>query len=956
MDWSDPPSAVVADHALLQIVEVTNDLLRAGLDETEAAIDRALARVGQLVEVDRATVIRLRGTDRMDNTHEWVAPGVPRMRAQSQDMPIDLLDPWREVMDRGEAVAVVDTAALQEGLPAREILEAQGIRAMLAAPMLSEGKLSGLAAFDVISRPRGFGPLETRLLQTLANAIGVIMDRVAAATRAAEAADLLIERRDRIQAILSALPDLVVEIDGEGRYVSANTAANVAGFVPPDQYIGFRVDEVLPPVILARYRAAVADIDAGSPSASFEYELDPNGKPCVRICRLAPRLLKGRRDGCIAFVRDVTAEREREYRLATLSKVAMLTSNLIIMTDAETRIEWVNPAFEQRTGWNLEEVKGFMPRDLLRGEQADQSSIDKIETAVQAQGSFQTEILNRTRSGEEYWVAMDTQPIHDAAGRVQGFISVQTEITQIKQSHDREVQDWQAAIEAASDGVAVLSPEGGYRYMNRAYRDMFGLDAHIAAKSLHWNDLHPGLAVPLPHAGGPPCSREMRGRHRDGRPVQQEVSVTPREDGCLLVIAREITERTRLEAQRAALREELQLAQQKATIAHVASFVAHDLNNVISVVRGASAALEGRMSDDAPAMVSLDQIRRAADMAGALVAGITQLGKRNPIPASHDLRELVSRGVDLIGQPRIEAHQVTLDMPDRPLPVWAEATRLLQVVVNLVLNACESDPDRPAQVRISASLDNGWQPGSAPRIGFHDPRQHYALLVVEDTGQGVAPERLDDIFQPYCTTKGDIGTGLGLSIVEAILNDSGAALWFDTTPGEGTTVTVAWPVASAGTAAGPRLGYASALDEQDTGQDTGQDGAAGVDPAVLAGRTILVVDDLPDVADILAAQLDRAGAITVAVSDPHEAVELLTTDPGAWSALVTDHTMPGLSGSDLAQIAAALKPPVPSLIVTAQPEKVRVQHSPHLVILSKPVKMADLVRSVRDLVVSAGSI
>lgn len=943
----DAPQPGETERALIQIVEVTNDLLRAGLDGTEAAINRALAQVGQLVGVDRATVIRLRGDDLMDNTHEWLAPGVAPMRAKSQGMPTSLLEPWRDQLYNGITAAVTDTAALPEGLPAREILEAQGIGAMLVAPMLSEGWLSGFAAFDVIGRPRTFGPFEMRLLQTLANAIGVMLDRATAAAEATATAGRLQKKGDRIQAILDAMPDLVLEIDAEGRFVSHNITRNDDIFAGPELFMGRLIDEVVPPDGLAQLKAALAEIAAGAARATFEFTLSLDLRPCVRICTVTPRMLNGRRDGCIAFVRDVTQERAREYQLARLSKVATLTSNLIIMTDAETRIEWVNPAFERRTGWTVSEVIGRTPRDLVRADQADADSVKMIEMALVAQSPVQTEILNRTRDGEVYWIAMDIQPVSDAAGKVLGFISVQTDITQIKQSHERQMQDWQAAIEAASDGVAVLSPDGAYRYMNHAYREMFGLDARLSAETILWRDLHPDAPLPRTPVVGPPQPLELRGRHREGRVVQQDLSVSPREDGCLLVISREISERTRLAVEREALREQIQKAQRQATIAQIAGHVAHDLNNVIAVVGSASEALEPRLRGDAQAMASLNQIRRATDMAGALVTGMTQLGKRPPAPASHDLRTLVTRGVELIGRPRIEAHRVRVDLPEGPVPVWVEATRLLQVVVNLVLNACESHPDRPAKVSVAVSPGADWQPGRAPDIGFYPPGKEVALLTVTDTGAGLEPDRVKQIFQPYYTTKGDVGTGLGLPIVALALNESTAALWFDSTPGKGTVVTVALPAVPEVKAAAPR-------DTDpvlpDGAQIARRQGAFDVEPGILAGRNILVVDDTPDVADLLAEQLERAGAVTVALSDPQEAAELLAADPGEWSALVTDQSMPGLTGAELACIAASLTPSVPALIVTTQPEKVRAQYCANCVILSKPVRGADLVRSVCDMV------
>lgn len=953
MASSDGPSplpdqldAAVECHRryLEQIVEVTNTVLRADSVGLRDAINGALAQVAALAGVDRATVTRLRGRDRMDNTHEWRSPGTPMMMAQLQDMSTDLLIPWRARLDAGETIALEDTATVPDELAAKKVMQAHGIRAMLVAPMLSAGTLTGFMALDVTSGPRKFHPLEQRLLQSLANAVGVVLDRAKAEVETQAVTRQLTIKRNRMQAILDALPYMVLEVDRNHFYVSHNLIDPESGFVPPHQFMGKRVDQVMPPEVDQRYREALARLDAGARSVGFEYSLLNDGAPRWRHCTVVPRQLEERRDGCILIIQDITDQHQREYQLARLSRVATLTSNLIIMTDAETRIEWVNPAFERRTGWRLEEIIGRKPREMLRSDKSDPLAIDKLELAVATGGQVQTEVMNRTRDGDEYWVAMDTQAIHDPSGEVLGYIAVQTEITSIMESHSRELHDSRMAIEGASDGVAVLSQEGDYRYMNRAYRAMFGVGADEPVSGLTWQALHPEADLPGP------ATVACRGQHRDGRPVPQEISATPREDGCLLVIAREITERTRLEAERAALRDELQMAQRQATIAHVAAHVAHDLNNVIAVVSGASSVLAARLADDAQAQASLGQIQRAADMAAALVKGITQLGKRHAASRSHDLRALVTQGVDLIGQPRIEAHGVRVLLPETPVPVWAEGTALLQVVVNLVLNACEADPQRPAQVTVSAGSGAGWQPVRPPDVCMHDPARAYALLTVSDTGPGVPPERLSEIFQPYRTSKGENGTGLGLPIVASILSEAGAALWFDSTPGQPTRVTVAWPVARL-PAQPPMAGGRPRRMPEAAPQEAGCDPC--IDPAALLGCNVLIVDDLEDMAEITSARLERAGAVTVSVTDPNEAAELLASDPAAWSALVTDHAMPGRSGTELAQLAATLVPPVPVLILTARPEQVRAQAIGDAVILSKPVQEAHLVRSVCELVAQA---
>jgi CheY-like chemotaxis protein len=206
---------------------------------------------------------------------------------------------------------------------------------------------------------------------------------------------------------------------------------------------------------------------------------------------------------------------------------------------------------------------------------------------------------------------------------------------------------------------------------------------------------------------------------------------------------------------------------------------------------------------------------------------------------------------------------------------------------------------------------------------------------VADDGPGVAQQDRALLFQPYFTTKGAAGTGLGLTIVANILQQSDAAMWFDTEPGKGTTVTVAWPES----AAEPVLLLAPPDQTAKSGDQ--------IEAGALVGRTILVVDDVPDVADVLAEMLDVAGAETLALSDAQEAQALLVDNPGLWSALVTDLKMPRKSGVDLARAAAALDPPVPCILVSSQIGGKELPAGLFAAILPKPTEAPALISAVQ---------
>lgn len=910
-----------------RIVAITNDLLAAPTHDIDAAITRTLARTGALAGVDRTYVFRLRDGTRMDNTHEWVGEGIAPMIGELQDMPTDLLEDWRDAMLAGEAIRIEDVGALPDTVPARAVLQMQGIRSLLVVPMLRNGEITGFLGYDSVRAPRHYMPLEIQLLQSVGNAIGAVLERAGAEHRAELA-------RQGLLATLQAVPDVVLELDSEGRFIGRYAGPGQPVVYPDEVVIGRRPTDFLPPDVAALAERIMRQVDREGHCDAQEFQMDIDGRTHTFVVSAAAKMMQGKPVGYVLATRDITARVAQRRQLQRLGKIAELTSNMVIITDARQRIEWVNPAFEHRTGWTLDEVRGKRPDSLLAFERTSSHELARIGKLLRANRPVRAEVLNRTRSGEQYWVSKDIQPLFDASGKVEGFVAVQTDITALKQSHLRALRDRAMAMDASSDGIAITDADGHYRYMNPAHRTMFGIGLHEEVGQIHWHDLYSPEVVKRFLADHWPKLEEhgtwrgeLFGRHRNGRIVPQEVSLTRREDG-LLCITRDISHRLHLESERARLREELQIAQSRETVAHLAEGVAHDLNNLVAIVAGSATLLGNLCNGNGEARAGVDRILRASEAARDLVTGLGHLGRPQRSRGLTDLNRIVTEAIELLGTRRNRDHDIGLALPADPCPVWANVTELLQVVVNLALNACQSGDDARNTVRLEVRPAGSALPQSPPEVGSLTPGQPYAVLRISDTGTGIDPAIRRRLFDRYFSTRGAQGTGLGLPIVAGILRNNDAALWIDSETGKGTTVTVAWP-ARAPESEPRRPAPATPLE-----------------PLALAGHRVLVVDDLADVADVLSEMLERVGAISVAVSDPHEAADLLRDNPGLWSAVVTDLDMPGLNGKDIARAAAACSPPVPAVLVTALPDAVSPDAALFHAVLAKPVLADDLIAAV----------
>ncbi|ATX65315.1 PAS domain S-box protein [Roseinatronobacter bogoriensis] len=921
------------------IVDIANNLLDARSEVIDPAINTALARTGKLARSDRTYVFRLRPPDRLDNTHEWVADGIEPMIDELQDMPDSMLEDWRGPFEAGEPVDIPDVNALPEDSVVREVLQMQGIQSLLAVPMRLNGKLTGFVGYDAVRSTRKFLPVEIELLQSVANAIGVVMDRAAAEARARDAHARLREERDRFQATLAAIPDLLLELDAEGRFVSYGAGAQLPPAYPLEEVLHRLPEEVLPAHLAQLMRKIMATVEKEGYANGFRYPMVVGGEQRWFEVSAAGKCAQsegGGGGGFVFLIHDITESYRQQRQIQRLGRIAELTSNLVIITDAAGRIDWVNPAFESRSGWKLAEIEGRNPADFLQTEETDRDTLQRISTALREGKPVQAQLLNRNRAGEDYWIAKDIQPLTDEEGRLDGFVSVQTDITELQEAHQRALRVRALAMETASDGIAISDAKGGYIFMNAAHREMFGVEPHEDISQLSWQNFvspeekfrfmkyeWPKLAATGAWRG------ELTGLHRDGRHVQQEVTLSVADDGGLVCFTRDISEKRSLEIEQARLRDDLQLAQRRETIAHLASGVAHDLNNLVAVVSGTVSLLEGQCKGSAEIQSGLTRIKRAMDAAQDLVAGLRSSTRPKATRATLDLRNVVSEAVDLLGSERRKKHGIMVDFSGAAMPVWANQTELLQVILNLMLNACESSADGTSHVSIAMGMGSDCIPARMPDVGELNADLGYSVFQVSDTGDGLDPEIADRLFESHVTTKGSAGTGMGLAIIAGILRDNGCALWFDSVPKKGVTVTVAWP------------------EKEPLPKDRGHFAERIASAAKLTGHHILVVDDVEDVGDVLSEMLETDGAVTVAVSDPQEALDLLAENPGLWSAVVTDFDMIDITGVDIAKAAARLDPPVPCVLVTALPDHAAKNRQLFHSILAKPVEAIALIRHVR---------
>lgn len=491
-----------------------------------------------------------------------------------------------------------------------------------------------------------------------------------------------------------------------------------------------------------------------------------------------------------------------------------------------------------------------------------------------------------------------------------------TDITAMK-SAQRLLGQRLAAIEAATDGIAIVDEVGRLIYLNSAASELMGFKGASGGLGQVWNrNYRGGRSIVLDK----PFNTSLERKDLDEGQTQ-EVSGTPLNRGGAVIVARDVSEKLAIEAREEELVKDLIRLQRQEAIAQLTAGIAHDFNNLLSAING-SVTLIG-MQADLPDSITphLNRIGAAGTQAAKLVNRLLDIGAAGKGDGAFDLQSVLTDLPTLL-QPSLPDN-IRFEMLSHAggLALKGDPGTLSQVLINLALNARDALHSQTGEIALHVSMHEGVAP---TREGQLRADARYAKLTLHDTGDGMDAETAAQVFQPYFSTKGRQGTGLGLAMVAMQVTQIGGAIGLDSTPGEGTAVSVYWPLVEQ-----------SALSRVTAG-------GAVVD---LAGLMLLVVDDDPQVSGVISDYLEAQGAEVAVCEDPRDAVEAICEDPESWSAVLTDYDMPQMNGGELATQIHTNAPQVPIFVITALARRLndpRLSEAGVRAILPKPVDLDGL--------------
>jgi PAS domain S-box-containing protein len=538
---------------------------------------------------------------------------------------------------------------------------------------------------------------------------------------------------------------------------------------------------------------------------------------------------------------------------------------------------------------------------------------------------FSESIYGKTESGEKILVGM------------QSFLEDITDRKKAEEALKGEKERFQVLVEESPFGIALINQEDVYKYINPKFVEIFGYTLADIPTKREWFKKAYGIKEFRDQAesswaddinklgGGESEPRTFTVRCKDGSEKMVYFKLVTMKNRDKFVICEDMTIAIRLE-------EQLRQSQKMQAIGTLAGGIAHDFNNILFPITGFTELILEETPKDSPIRDNLNHILKASKRARDLVNQILTFSRQvdqeiRPV----DVKLVIKEVLKLIRPSLPATIEIRHHLIDDCGLVMADPTQIHQVAMNLITNAYHAMQETGGRLDISLQameLKNEDVKTSPLNPGS------YVCLSVSDTGYGMEKTVMDKIFDPYFTTKEKgKGTGLGMAVVHGIVESHGGDIRVDSEPGKGTLVKVYLPMLEPVLEAGEKEPYAQIMK---------------------GNERILLVDDEEEVIKLECKMLDYFGYRVTTQTGSLAALEAFRKSPFAYDLIITDMTMPKMTGLQLSRKVKEIRTDIPVILCTGFSEQVNEKNAEASGIqgfILKPVLMnefSELIRRVLD--------
>ena len=648
-------------------------------------------------------------------------------------------------------------------------------------------------------------------------------------------------------------------------------------------------------------------------------------------------------DGSIVwsgFFVDITDRKRAEDELeeAVLrQKEAVKAGNVGLWDwDLVTNKVHYSTEWKKQIGFEEDEVDDDYEEWRSRIHPDDLKSTLEITQKSIAEGrqNHKTEFRFRHRDGSYRWIMVQASILKDEKGRPVRMLGSHVDVTERKQAEKalaKQRKRFEQILDSFPYGIYIVDKNFCIEYANRSIRMEFGDPANLKC----YEYFHA-----LPNA----CPWCQNDKVFQGETVQWEWT-SPKndrhyelidvplenEDGSIskLEVFHDVTERKLAEQERAKLEAQLRQVQKMEAIGALAGGIAHDFNNALGIILGNIEMAADDIPQASSAHFSLSEARQACFRVKDMVHQILAFSRQEEREfETIDIQPVVKEAVKMLRSSIPATIEIREEISTEDAFILGDPTQIHQVLMNLCSNAADAMEKTNSVLQVcldSVDLDAHGVEGLPGLL----PGRHIQLTV-SDTGHGIAPEILDKIFDPYFTTRETgSGTGMGLAVVHGIIKKHGGIITVDSEPGRGTTFYVFFP-------------------EIDC---ESEDQCQTAKPTPRGTETILFVDDEAQLVNVGQRMLEGLGYVVETKTSSVEALETFRMHSDRYDVVITDMTMPGMTGETLAKELMELQPDTPIILCTGFSHKMDEEKAKSIGIkgfVMKPLVKAEIANAIRS--------
>lgn len=644
---------------------------------------------------------------------------------------------------------------------------------------------------------------------------------------------------------------------------------------------------------------------------------------------------------------------EKERAEITLQSIG----DAVMTTDIEGNIVNMNPVAEQLTGWTLSEAQGLPLSSIyhivdLRNQLPPDNPVQYVLQHGNIVGlTNQTSLISRN-AAVVHQVTHSAAPLMNKEGQVSGIVLVFHDVTeQYRQqalivAHEAELKK---VTDILPSPVTRVDLEDRYLFASKAFEQWFGnrpedVIGHKRNEVIGaeiYNRMEPYVQRAL---AGEPVTFEMSIPNPAGGSRETIISLLPDHDSNGVVcgfytIGVDITERKQAEQATQELREQLTQATKMEAVGHLTAGIAHDFNNILGAILGYAELSKHIIADGKPDDVEryLTEILKASNRAKELIAQMLTFSRLSPDLNSGEapvtlLTPVVKEVVSLLRSSIPSSIALNYHVESEDIKARIQPIHLHQIILNLGINARDAIGEY-GKINIELSVQQQTQAVCASCK--HPFSGSYAKIMLQDSGSGIPKNILNKIFDPFFTTKGvGKGTGMGLSVVHGLAHSLGGHIMIESNEGTGSSINIFLPLA----ASSPHS--PNELSEKI------------LPPSSLPPIRIMVVDDEEVMASMMYEVLTIHGAHIKLFLSPLEAVEYFKLHLDEVDMVITDETMPGLSGMHMAKQFLTLKPGLPVILCTGYSEHATAELANTnglAAFFYKPIHMDELLIKIHEI-------